>query len=66
MKPDTYRHINFSNFLSYIHIFSTLYSIFLFNDKSGMRIKDGKKVIFNTASMVRNASMHAIKFLIVT
>lgn len=27
--------------------------------------KDGRKVIFNTASMVRNASMHAIKFLIV-
>lgn len=30
-----------------------------------MWIKDGQKVIFNTASMVWNASMHAIKFLIV-
>lgn len=47
-----------------INIFSTLYFIFLFNDR-GMWNKDGQKVIFNTASMVRNASMHATKFLIV-
>lgn len=30
-----------------------------------MNNRDGQKVIFNTASMVWNASMHAIKFLIV-
>lgn len=47
-----------------MNIFSTLYLFFLFIAK-GMWNKDGQKVIFNTASMVWNASMHAIKFLIV-
>lgn len=64
VKPKKVCNMNFYNFLSSINIFSNFYVIFLFNDK-GMWIKDGQKVILNTASMVRNASMHAIKFLIV-
>lgn len=61
------RHILSHQFLGFpfvINIFSTLYFIFLFMKKI-CELRMDSKVIFNTASMVWNASMHAIEFLIV-
>lgn len=61
------RHMLSHQFLGFpfiINIFSTLYFIFLFMKKI-CEMKMDSKVIFNTASMVWNASMHAIEFLIV-
>lgn len=61
------RHILSHQFLGFpfiINIFSTLYFIFLFM-KNICELRMDSKVIFNTASMVWNASMHDIEFLIV-
>lgn len=64
MPQATHALHQFLGFPFIINIFSTLYFIFLFMKKI-CEMRMDLILIFNTASMVWNASMHAIEFLIV-